>query len=179
LGALAAAAAGGVIPVAQFDSAMRQAVKDAQGVNAAVGKGGVANLSESNAAFLAAVLAFQLDRLDRFTEELERGEARGGAGGKAGVVLVPPGTAAVRAAAYAKSAISSFDGMRRHVAEIAGYTMERNILGRAEHCRPGRNQTRPDCPSLSALGWQALGSIAPIGSRICLWNCRCHVEFGW
>jgi hypothetical protein len=57
-------------------------------------------------------------------------------------------------------------------------TMERNLLGNAEHCQPDpRRPHIPDCPSLTRKAWVAIGTLPPIGERLCVWNCRCEIEY--
>jgi hypothetical protein len=167
LATMASAAATGQVPPFQWHNAMRQAIKDAQVVNAAVGRGGIPSLQDSDFAAIGETVAFQEQRLEFFANDMEAG-------------AVKASSAGWRAAAYAKSAISTYHGMRTEAGKAAGYTLERNILGSAEHCywNSDKPQPRPDCPSLSHLGWISIGQMPLIGSRLCLWNCHCHIQFG-
>jgi hypothetical protein len=167
MASMAKAAAAGQIPAAQWLSAMHQAIKDAQVVNAAVGRGGVHQLTDEDLLAVAAAVDFQDQRLTMFGDQMEAG-------------AVTAQSAGWRAAAYGKSAVSTFDGMYRNAGKAAGFTLERNVLGNAEHCywNSDAPQPRPDCPGLTDLGWVNIGQIPKIGSRLCLWNCFCRIEFG-
>ena len=70
---------------------------------------------------------------------------------------------------------------RRQLVEIKqrgmmeqGKTECRNVLGPADHCE-GANS----CIEQTAKGWVPIGggAMVPIGSRLCLSNCRCRLEY--
>lgn len=167
LSMMAVAAASHQVPVGQWHNAMRQAIKDAQIVNGATGRGGIPSLEDADLAFIADAVAFQDSRLEFFAAEMEAG-------------AVKASKAAWRAAAYAKSAGSTYHSMRTRAGKAAGFTLERNVLGNAEHCYWNSDlpQPRPDCPSLTDLGWVSIGEMPPIYTRLCLWNCHCRIQFG-
>lgn len=166
LAKMTAAAGRGEMSVPAWQDAMTQGIKDAQVVNAAVGKGGSLALTDGDLTLLSPTLEYQFGRLDRFAGQL--------AGGRISTVEV----AGNRAGAYAKSAVTAWDGMRRRAADVAGYTFERNVLGSAEHCEhdPLRPHI-PDCPSLTEAGWVSIGTLPPIGTRLCVWCCVCAIIF--
>jgi hypothetical protein len=164
--AIARAAASEALAAPQFHGAMIQAVKDGQLVNAIAGRGGKASITRADLGKVGESVDYQMDRLERFADEIDE---------------LTPEEAGWRAAAYGKMPVGTFDGMRRRAGAEAGYTMERNVLGSAEHCywsSKSKPQPRPDCPSLTGLGWVGIGRLTPIGERLCLWNCKCHIEFG-
>jgi hypothetical protein len=157
----------GIVPVSTWQDAMTSSIKDVQLVNAAVGRGGSLAIQPGDLREISQYIEYQLGRLDRFAVQLEQE-----------VDIPTPDAAGERAAHYADSAISTYDRMRRHAAEDAEMTLERNLLGNAEHCRPDpRRPHIPDCPSLSRKGWVPIGTLAPVGERICLWNCKCHIDY--
>jgi hypothetical protein len=169
LARLTAAAGSGQLSIPTWQDAMTQAVKDFRLVNAAVGRGGRANLTEGDMVTVADDLEYQLGRLDRFAVQMEEETAAGS-----------PGAAGARAGNYASAAISAFSGMRRRAATAAGYLVERNLLGQAEHCAPDpRRPNIPNCPSLTRRGWLSIGTLPDIGDRLCLWNCKCTIEYGF
>lgn len=141
---------------------MGQAVKIGKLANAAVGKGGSEALEDEDLQKVSRRVAFELNRLERFGRQIEAGTAGG---------------VESRARAYALTGFGMFGGMRRRAAEVAEFTLERNILGFAEHCEGYPGAPRPDCPGQSMLGWVNLGTLAPIGERLCLWNCHCHIQY--
>jgi hypothetical protein len=70
---------------------------------------------------------------------------------------------------YIGVATMSYDNGRRNAAKQVGLTQERNVLGIADHCE--------QCQGLERRGWVPLGTLPPPGTRECLGNCRCHLEF--
>jgi len=167
LGQMAVEAAEERLALPAWRQQMEQAIQDAHLANAAAGRGGVEALTDDDLRQVESAIAEHLARFRRFLADMARGMTARAAGW--------------RAAAYAKSAITSFHVMRRRAADVAGFTLERNVLGAAEHCfwnHPTLPQPRPDCPSLTDKGWVVLGQMPPIGTRLCLWNCKCHVVFG-
>lgn len=55
-------------------------------------------------------------------------------------------------------------------ARLGGYTEERRILGKADHC--------PDCLRYAGMGWQPIGTLPDPGvGSVCLSNCRCRKEY--
>lgn len=167
LSSITIAAGEGRIPLKVWQDSMMHGIKEIQLVNAAIGRGGATSLRDEDVLNVSQTVEYQFARLDRFAGQMEEAAAIGS-----------PQAAGARAAAYAKSALATFGGMNRRSAEIAGFMMERNLLGNAEHCLPDpRRPHIPDCPSLSRMGWQPIGTMPPPGERLCLWNCRCMMDF--
>ena len=83
------------------------------------------------------------------------------------------GNVSRQATMYVEAARNTYHRAERDSQRQAGMTEERNILDReARHCEgPG------SCPEQSALGWQPIGSLIPIGQRICLTSDRCRMEY--
>jgi hypothetical protein len=146
---------------------------------AIIGRGGIDRVREADLHAVSSTIAFQFDRLKRFAATLAgvtaespfrfRGPVRTG--------TVDVDAAARRAGNYASSALSTWDIMRRRAAVDAGYKFERNILGAAEHCAWFPGAPRQACPDLTKLGYVPIGTLPPIGTRLCLWNCRCRMSF--
>ena len=94
--------------------------------------------------------------------------------------LNPPGEAEIarRVSQYGQSSYTVWQEVRRHShvrvvddEEAPLFTHEQNILDAfvERHCS--------ECPELSDLGWQPIGTLPPIGLRECGSNDRCHFEF--
>jgi hypothetical protein len=127
--------------------------------------GGTARLKERHLRQVRKALRFQMGKLENFAVEIAAGrvnEVRG----------------AQRAGMYPNSVITNIYHEIRRAAHVeVGFLTEENILDPdADHCEPKEGEP-PDCPSITALGPQSIGSLTPIGERRCLWNCRCHWEF--
>jgi hypothetical protein len=76
--------------------------------------------------------------------------------------------AIARAALYGQAGRATYEAMRAGDAVTRGENEERNVLGAADHCT--------DCVGASAQSWVPLGTLIPIGSRICKANCRCRID---
>jgi hypothetical protein len=79
-----------------------------------------------------------------------------------------PGAPA-RAGLYAHAIWSISQSVARAKATRDGFKFERNQLGIADSCF--------DCLTQTALGWVPIGSLIPIGSRLCHVNCKCSLLF--
>jgi hypothetical protein len=53
-----------------------------------------------------------------------------------------------------------------------GYTMEENVLGLAEHCEGSGS-----CVEVTAKGKVPIGTLLPIGTRLCLTSCKCTIAY--
>lgn len=136
-------------------------------MTAAFGVGGVARLDTSALSIASAALAFPLQRLQRFALQIERG-------------VVNAAEAFRRAVAYPSSTITNVYHEARRKSHIAvGFKEELNVLDdEADHCEPDpRAPEIPNCPEVTSRGWVKIGTLPPIGTRRCKWNCRCRFDF--
>lgn len=131
----------------------------------AAGVGGVARLTGDDLVHVSHGLRFHFKRLNRFARQIARG-------------IVTPEVAQRRAALYPESiVIGGFDDARRRSHQVAGFTLERNVLDRqADHCIGGTPDF-PDCPMLTMRGWVPIGTLPKPGERRCLMHCRCELQF--
>ena len=79
------------------------------------------------------------------------------------------GSLTARAAQYGQGVRVTYERERGRGQAARGYTSERNRLSSSEHCSQCREQT--------ARGWQPIGTLVPVGRRLCRGNCRCSVEY--
>jgi hypothetical protein len=123
----------------------------------ALGSGGRNKITQKQWDDLAfKTLLTQYDYLKDFARKVKKGEYS-----RLQVVLY--------AQQYIGTATTSYEQGRRNTAKQAGFTQERNILGLADHC--------DQCRDLAGRGWVPIGTLPPPGTRECLGNCRCHLEF--
>lgn len=113
-------------------------------------------LNRDDARAIEDVLARQFAYLNRFVGQVEAGTVK------------LDGRIVSRSLLYATSAWSSAQAAARSLARRT-WTLERNVLGPADHCR--------GCLAASAQGWVAIGTLVPVGERDCRVNCRCRYEF--
>lgn len=133
---------------------------------AMAGAGGMANMTPSDWGRVGQRLRFEYSRLAEFAVQLKNRQ-------------FTPGQVRARVDMYCNAGQISFEGSRRAGAETAGMTEERNLLGPNEnHCHtdPKRPQ-REGCENLSLLGWVLLGTLPAVGSRVCISNCKCTLQF--
>jgi hypothetical protein len=53
-----------------------------------------------------------------------------------------------------------------------GYDEESNLLAPAEHC-----EGQGSCVEQTTRGWVPVGSLIPIGGRLCVTNCKCQIRY--
>jgi hypothetical protein len=73
-----------------------------------------------------------------------------------------------RAGMYGQAARVTYEKVVARDALGRGLTEERSILHASESCA--------SCRAQAALGWVAVGTLIPIGSRTCLSRCRCTMS---
>lgn len=163
-----AAVYAGTVDVEVWQAETAQTLRSVALATVAAGVGGTGRLSGDDLNASSNGLTFHLERLQRFAEDI--------AGGR-----LTAEAAQRRAALYPESiVVGNYDVTRQRSHDVAGFTLERNILDPdADHCR--RTVTTPpgvpDCPELTRAGWLPIGSMPAPGLRICKWNCRCHFDF--
>ena len=135
---------------------MRQSIKLIHLWAGAAAKGGWAQLTNTEYGYIGSAVKFHYDRLARFVEQLSLG------------LHVGP-REVMRVGMYAQAARLTY-----HVVELpttiqAGYTEERNVIDPgAESCA--------ECVELTGE-WVPIGTLPRPGERLCLTNCRCHLEY--
>jgi hypothetical protein len=147
------------ISMARWEQAMRQTVKDGHLMAAAAARGGWARLDPAALTGVEEQVFRQLEYLRGFAEQILSGDQP------------LDGRFFARSDMYAQASRQTFEELRGEEMEGQGYTLERNILEEAaENCE--------ECIGLTELGWQPIGTLKHPGSRLCLTNCRCWLEYG-
>jgi len=126
---------------------------------AILGKGGRAQMTQSDWGVIGNQLKFQYGKLDNFTKEIASGN-------------LSEAQIRARANMYINSAGQAFEAMQERVATAAGYDEESwHINAALENC--------PDCIDYRDMGWQPLGTFPTPkdGSTICLSSCGCTKEY--
>lgn len=145
----------GKINLSAWNTAMRDEIRNAHRAAAMLANGG--KLTPQEAGRLGAALKRQYKFLDAFTRQIENGDVKLG-----------PRTVA-RARLYAQAAMTTYQRAAMERERAAGVTLYRLRLSEAEHCA--------ECLADSQKGFVPIGSLAEIGDRECLINCRCRWEF--
>lgn len=136
---------------------MRTEIKNIHLASEALASGGWAQLDAGAFGRVGARVKTQYQYLENFMRQVLDGTQR------------TDGTFFNRARQYVASARPAFHESMLEGARAAGYRFERNILHPAEHCT--------ECLDMSALGKVPLGTLIPIGSRICRGNDRCSIRY--
>jgi len=144
------------ITLAEWQIGMRDALKDIHLASSALARGGWAQMSQADFDAVSDKLAFQYDRLQRLSKQIENG-------------LPLDGRFRRRTELYAQSGRVTYHEALRQEMAIRGMKEERSVLASADHCS--------ECVSEAGRGWVPIGDLVTIGERICKSNCRCTVDF--
>lgn len=147
----------GVIDLAQWQTAMREEIKETQLAAEALLRGGWKQMTAADYGRAGQRIREQYEYLDGFTAGLRDGVVR------------TDGSFFVRARMYAAAARVGFHDAQGEQLEALGYTEEKNVLHPAEHCE--------ECVDQTAAGWVPINTLVPIGSRQCLGNDRCSMNY--
>jgi hypothetical protein len=156
--ALTASMQAGSISLSDWQVGMMAQMKLLHLGAAMVGRGGRAQMTQSDWGWTGQRLRTQYAYLRSFATEMATGRTP------------LDGRLQTRAAMYADAARGTQRGMMGRVAMMNGRDEERNQLGGSDrHCGT--------CLGCSAQGWVAIGSLPAIGSRSCLSNCHCSMQY--
>lgn len=146
----------GQLSLQDWETGMRQTVKEVHLYSAAAARGGWAQMSYADFGNVGPAMRFQYERLHNFGAQIAAG-------------LPLDGHFMQRTELYMLSGRSSYHKQDTVVQREAGMTEERNILNPADHC--------DGCVGESARSWVPLGKLVPPGNRLCLSRCKCQVEY--
>lgn len=146
----------GKLSLEDWRTLMRQDMKLVHLWSTALARGGWAQLTPSDYGRAGNLLRRQYQYLEGFVDDLASGR-------------VIDGRAVRRSALYAVAGRDTYHRTERLVMRDLGYMQERNILGDADHCA--------GCIEATEQGWVDLGTLRPIGTRDCLTNCKCYLEY--
>ncbi len=144
------------ISLTRFELEMRVAIKDVHLYSRALARGGWDRMTPSDFGSVGQVVKKQYAYLSRFVAEISLGYPF-------------DGRFTVRVGMYAQAARHTFYAALTDEMESAGMTEEQNVLTPAEHCA--------GCLEETELGWVPIGTLVPVGERICITNCKCYIEY--
>lgn len=142
----------------QWQTGMAREIKDAFIVNAQIGRGGRAQMTQADWGRVGGNLKREYEHLNQFAAEINTGK-------------LTEREVANRARLYADGARKIFfTEQTMSKAESPELTQERRVLNIAEHCM--------DCVAYAGQGWQPIGSLPNPGeASACGSNCRCFKEY--
>lgn len=144
------------ISISDFSIGMRGLIKDSQLYSAMLAVGGREQMIPQLNGLAGAHIADQYAFLENFVGQLRSG-------------LPMDGRFLVRAQLYVLNGWGTWSAFQARLQQVLGRTQYRNRLRPADHCT--------ECVALAALGWVALGTLPPVGQRLCLVRCRCFFEY--
>lgn len=136
---------------------MQQAIKLAHGAASVLAHGGAAQMTFSRWGALGPVVRSEYGYLRQFAEQIADGRQP------------LNGSLTSRARQYGQASRVTFERTRQRDQQQRGYQSERNVLHAGESCS--------ECKAQSARGWVPIGSLVPVGRRICRAQCRCSVSY--
>lgn len=136
---------------------MQRQIKNSHISSAALQRGGIENMTQSDWGRVGAEVRRQYQYLEGFTREIADGTQR------------LDGTLQRRAQMYVDAGRTTYHRFEQVAAVDMGMTEERSVLSPADHCQ--------GCLDEAAKGWQPIGQMVPIGRRDCRSNDRCTVEY--
>lgn len=147
----------GKINLAEFQLQMAAGVKKLHVSMGLAAVGGINNVSNADLGFLANLVKEQYQFLRGMAKDIKQGKQK------------LDGTLQARVELYAQSARGTHEKVRERAARIGGMKEQRSILGAADHCS--------SCLSEAKKEWQPIGSLIPIGQRICKARCHCTMLY--
>lgn len=169
----------GAITLAAWILAMRERIKSSQLYAAALARGGWAQMSPADYTRVSRAVRDQYAFLERFARQVAPmlQPARLGpipAAMRAAVEAAVPldGHALQRAELYAEAARATYHRTNQEKQQARGMTEERNVLHLADHC-----EGEGSCVEESFKAWQPVGTLIPIGERLCGPRCKCTLEY--
>lgn len=147
----------GTVPLDVWHTEMRVIVKDVHLYSGALARGGWAQLTPRDLSEISKLVRVEYDHLYGFALKLSTGS------------MPLNGRVSVYAELYGEAGRHTYELIRRQVMIEAGFTRERNVLHPADHC--------VECIEMTARKRVLIGSLIPIGDRICGRNCRCSIEY--
>lgn len=149
----------GNITLAEWQTQMARELKVMHTAAAASANGGWAQMNQSDWGATGQMIRRQYEYLQGFANDIASGKQP------------LNGRFLVRAQMYADAPRSTFEQMRRrYEANRNGQTVEKRVLGYAEHCG--------DCVEYAGRGWQPIGTLPPIGASVCRVKCKCKFVYG-
>lgn len=146
----------GRMPLAEWQRAMMDELRQMHGGAAILAHGGKQAMSPSDWGWTGFRVRTEYRYLRNWAREIADGTAP------------LDGRMLARARLYGGASRVTFEQMKMRDARNGGMQFERWVLSPADHCS--------GCPNQAARGWVPLGTLPPIGSNPCKSNCRCSKQ---
>lgn len=140
-----------------WQTSMQADIKLAHSSTAVIAHGGAEQMTFSRWGSVGQTIRGEYGYLRQFAAQIASGEQP------------LNGTLVSRAAMYGQASRVTFERTYGQGQQQRGYRTERNVLHSGESCSECRAQT--------ARGTVPIGTLVPIGSRLCRSNCRCSLTY--
>jgi hypothetical protein len=146
----------GRISLDQWRQQFRDIIKHVHLGSAAIATGGRAQMTDADLGRVGQIVRIHYQALEGWVQEINAG-------------WVLDGRLASRSRLYVQAGRTTFHAVERDGMATRGFDEERSVLHDAEHCA--------ECVLEAAKGFQPIGQMIPVGSRQCLSNDKCSVEY--
>lgn len=147
----------GKITLADWQGQMTSNLKTLHVAMGVVANGGFQNTSSADFGFIGSLIKKQYSFLRDFAKQIETGKQ------------LLNGSLLARSALYVQAGRETYENVVGRAAGNGGATQEKSILGIADHCE--------QCVSEAAKGWVEIGTLIPVGQRLCKSNCHCSLQY--
>jgi hypothetical protein len=147
----------GTINAAQFLDGMLTEIKSVQIASALAAYGGRDQMTQSRWGYVGSVIREQYAYARQMVADVLDGKQR------------MNGRLDARARQYANSGRTTYENIRRREMALAGMAYELNVQHSDEGCE--------ECVAASDRGWVPIGTLPPVGARICRGACLCTLAF--
>lgn len=155
--ALTEALRDGRLSIADWQLQMAREIKNAHLYSAAAAKGGWQNMTPADYGRAGQRIRAQYAFLNAFAAQVASGEQ------------ARDGRMVARAELYGQAGRNTYHLTERGEMEVRGMTEESSILHPADSC--------DECIAEAEAGWQPIGTLTPVGERVCLGRCRCTFDY--
>lgn len=149
------------ITLVQFEALGAEIWASAHTQAAEIWVGGGRDLTQGQTSTLARALEREAGFWRRMIADLRSG-------------TIKPSSIIGRSGMYGHGARATYYQIAQESAGQANAVSERNVLSPGDNCE---SSSRPGCIEVTAMGIVPLGELPPIGSRTCLTNDRCRIEY--
>jgi hypothetical protein len=155
---LSRALVNGDISIPTWQVSVAREVKSMHLASASLAKGGWAQMGPREFGAVGRKLRDEYGYLAKFAEQIKDGTQK------------LDGSLISRANLYAQGPRGTYHAIEARGMLDQGKAECRNVLGGSDHSCEG-------CLAETAKGWQPVGTLVEIGSRQCLSNCRCSIQY--
>lgn len=155
----------GLITIPEWESGVREFIKNEYNEAMILQRGGREFVTQADWGYSGSAIKKQYQYLDNFAADIAREPDKWLTGNRLNG----------RLKLYNQSGYAALEDFKNRDARLAGWVEERNRLGDADHC--GGEGATPGCIEVTGMGWQPIGTLPKIGSRLCKTNCRCSMEY--